>query len=599
MKKSGFLLSFLISLMILAIPFGALGATLENSGDGTGTWIIKIKEDVSSLAAVRNEVNSVADDTQGEMSRLVIGDTVFYTTDNYETALSMADSDLVESVQESGFSQLSYTPNDKYYQPASSHTTYQYAPRLLKAEPAWGVTQGSSDVRIVVIDSGFYYGHEDAANIKAGWDYVMNKQNTFDYSWHGTASAGIIGATTGNEIGIAGAAPNCEVIMLWCFGRPEYADGADKANNDDIARAIRDAVDVYDADVISMSFGTPVNVDAIETAVQYAYGKGAIMVAACGNRGDKSYNRNAYEYPASYDEVIGVGSVDWAERVASSSTQNGSTSVTAPGCAILTLDNYPKTKANYTSATGTSFATPYVAALAGLALSVEPDLTPNDFKTILRYTAKDLGAAGYDYSYGYGLVNYEAVINTLSQGKFVDVPDGQWFSSAIYSLKSKGIINGRTNLYFQPGESITRAEFAKILAVASHQDLQAYNGPSSFSDVAAKSWYLSYINWGNDVGIIEGYGDGRAKPDANISREEMCTMLKRFIDLKGIDLGDAAAANFSDTASISSWASESVFALVKGGIIQGNDDNTFRPANNASRAEVAVMIDRFLQKHPF
>ncbi len=592
MKKLLFLMSLCLTIIVFALPLGVVAA----EDNGGGPWVIKIKDSVSSFSALSGTINGIDEEDSLEYEK--IGDSLYCVTDDYEAAQALADSGVAEYVEETTYSYLSYVPNDRLYAPSgsgSSASSYQYALKLLNAEQGWDITRGSNDVRIVVIDSGFDYSHEDGANIKAGYDYIDNRTNTYDYSWHGTACAGIIGATTGNSLGIAGAAPNCQVYMLRCFGLKDNEQGGD---NMAIAKAIRDAVDVYDADVISMSFGSLYNPTYLYDAVKYAYDKGVIMVAATGNTGaDYGYAKNKLEYPAAYDEVIGVASVDWTKEAAATSTKNKSTYVSAPGCSILTLGNTKK-YANYISADGTSFATPYVASLAALALSIDPSLTPDDFRVALRHTSDDRGAAGYDYSYGYGIVNYGALLTMVSEGKFLDVPEGKWYSEAVYDLKSLNILNGRSKFYFEPAGTIKRCEFATILAKMSGDDLSSYNSQSGFSDIKSTDWFANYMNWGISKGIIKGYGDGTARPSAYITREEMCVMFNRYIAMKGVALTDnGAGMNFSDVGKISDWAYADVAELVSGGIIEGNDDNTFNPLGNSSRAEVAVMIDRFIKAY--
>lgn len=599
MKKIKIFLSFLIAFTLFIIPCGVLGADLQSSSDNTGRWVIKVDDNISSLSGSRSTVRSVETETQGALEPEVIGDSLYYVTEDYEAAKAMAESGIAEYVEETTYSTLSYVPNDTFYlpQPGNPHGSYQYSSDIINAEPAWDITQGSSNVRIVVIDSGFYYSHEDGANIKSGKDYVDGGENKKDRSRHGTATAGLIGATTNNSLGIAGAAPNCEVYMLRCFGNDNNSTIGD---NMAIAEAIRDAVDIYHADIISMSFGGTYNAEYMYEAVQYAYSKGTIMVAATGNKGDSSYGirRNQIEFPAAYDEVIGVSSVDWEKRSVESATKNKSTYVTAPGASVLSLSHHDNSSSTYAPDDGTSFAAPYVSALAGLAKSIDPDITPSEFMALLRYTSEDRGAAGYDYSYGYGIINYGALLGVIDQNKFLDVPDNDWYSDAVYGLQSLGIINGRSQYFFEPNSQIKRSEFVKILASSVNADVNAYSGTSVFSDVKSGDWFANHINWAAAVGIINGYGDGTVRPEANITREEMCSMLNRFIKNQGINLTDQGlSASFTDASSVSFWAEEDVYDLVSAGIIKGNEDNTFRPANNASRAEVCVMVDRLIDNY--
>ena len=185
---------------------------------------------------------------------------------------------------------------------------------------------------------------------------------------------------------------------------------------------------------------------------------------------------------------------------------------------------------------------------------------------------------------------------------FDDVTAGKdWFAPYVYDLVAQGILNGKGiradgTPYFDPQGLITRAEFSKILAAASGENLGAYEGVSKFTDVQGH-WASTYINWAYEKGIVTGFPDGTFGANAQITREQMAVMICRYAAYKGISLPKTTAkANFADDNQIT-WSSEYVYAMQQAGIINGYNENGvfyFRPAGNATRAEAATMISKFL-----
>ena len=177
---------------------------------------------------------------------------------------------------------------------------------------------------------------------------------------------------------------------------------------------------------------------------------------------------------------------------------------------------------------------------------------------------------------------------------FSDVAADAWYVSYVYDLAGKGIINGITPTTFDPEGKITRGQFVKILAYASGDDLSAYSGDSVFADANAH-WSKANINWAYTNKIVYGKSDTQFAPDANITRQEMAVMIKRYADYKNITLPKTnAPITFTDEAEIAAWAKEAVSAMQQANIISGFPDGTFAPQGNATRAQAAKMISVFL-----
>ena len=153
---------------------------------------------------------------------------------------------------------------------------------------------------------------------------------------------------------------------------------------------------------------------------------------------------------------------------------------------------------------------------------------------------------------------------------------------------------------YNPDNDMTRAEFAATIVRA--LGLAPTTGASSFSDVNISAWYCGYVETASAYEIINGYGDGTFGPNDLITREQAMTMMSRAMGITGLDaeLTDAAAdqllSAFSDRASVSVYAEGSIAACIKNEVVFGKTDDTIAPQDSITRAEVAVMVSRLLQK---
>lgn len=177
--------------------------------------------------------------------------------------------------------------------------------------------------------------------------------------------------------------------------------------------------------------------------------------------------------------------------------------------------------------------------------------------------------------------------NTPAATEFGDVPADYWAFDFITTLKDMGIINGKDNGNFEPDAQLTRAEFAKMIAVAF--GLTATSGDSKFADCTADDWYTEFVNAVAEAGYVNGKDDANFGANDPISRQEICTILGRILGVE-----DAGELNFTDADSIADWAQAAVSALVEMGVVNGYEDGTFNGAANATRAEVAKMLVTFL-----
>lgn len=297
------------------------------------------------------------------------------------------------------------TPNDPRFKE-------QYALKKVEAPAAWGLTRGSEQVKIAIVDTGIDANHPDlkrqiVGTFNAiGWRGKLGMSGAKDENGHGTHCAGVAAAVTNNAEGIAGMAPGCRLLIAKALGE----DGSGAAS--DLARAIRWSV-AEGASVISLSVGCPDDASALREAVKQAIDAGVVLVAAMGNEGKTLKN-----YPAAYPGVIAVGATTERDTSAAFSTRGSWISVAAPGANILSTTptykvflNHPEAGGmdrRYGTLSGTSMATPLVAGLAALIKSRHPNWTPAQVKRAIEQTAVGSGRA--DSRIGHGRINAAAAL---------------------------------------------------------------------------------------------------------------------------------------------------------------------------------------------
>jgi thermitase len=289
-------------------------------------------------------------------------------------------------------------PNDPLYKD-------QYAHPYVKTPGAWDVTTGSSDVVVAVLDTGVKITHPDLLGRGVpGYDFVNNDNDPDDDGGHGTNVAGVVAANGNNEIGVAGMDWQVKIMPIKVLN----FDGA--GYHSDIINGVVWATD-NGADVINMSFGGG-GTTAFHDAIKYSYGRGVVLVGSIGNSGQVTYYS-----PSVYEEVIAVGSV-YEDVKSDFSTYGTHLEVVAPGQGIYTT---AISTSGYLRPKGTSFSAPQVAGLASLILAVNPDLTNEQVRAIIRETAVDIGDPGWDELTGYGKINAEAAVKK-AQGTGGETP---------------------------------------------------------------------------------------------------------------------------------------------------------------------------------
>ncbi|WP_242273031.1 S8 family peptidase [Bacillus cereus group sp. BfR-BA-01538] len=243
-------------------------------------------------------------------------------------------------------------------------------------------------IKVAILDNGIYKEHEDLKGKVVKEFNTINLNNPIiDETGHGTAIAGIIAAEN-NNLGILGVMPNIQLYDV------KVLDKQGKGDVDHLIKGIRWCIEQR-VNILNISFGLQSESPELKKAIDEAVDSGIIVVAAAGN----TYGLGV-DYPAKYENVISISSVNKEFKRASSSAK-GKIDFAAPGVDILSTNQ----DGGYSTYSGTSFATAFATGVIA-ALLAEGDNTLNldQIKKILIERSIDLGSTGYDNEFGYGLI---------------------------------------------------------------------------------------------------------------------------------------------------------------------------------------------------
>jgi len=352
----------------------------------------------------------------------------------------------------------------------------------IQAFDAWNITTGDPSVLLGVIDTGIQWDHPDIRNViwvneaedlnhngtldsldlngidddgngfvddVIGWDFtdappfpasgdfLVRDNDPYDEMGHGTAVAGIIIAEGNNLWGTAGVAHGCRLVCL----RAGNSEGF--LQEDDVAAAILYSL-LMGVRVVNMSFGDELVSPLLREIVLYASQEGLVMVCSAGNHGSDDPH-----YPSGYDQTICVGATGLNDEWASFSNVGTSLDLVAPGKEMLSTLLGNQWGLFYNSGNGTSFSTPVVTGVAGLILSVNPSLDPEQVRDILNSTADPLGPPGWDIQYGNGRVNALRAVQAAALGPSVEARITNPSTDSGFSESSLSIIGTAAGPAFQ------------------------------------------------------------------------------------------------------------------------------------------------------
>jgi thermitase len=393
-KKRLFLLPTLLGLLawvVLAWPLSAAGEGLPLSSGKrvSGEILVKFKQGTSQNEIAQLDAAHGAAVVQAIPQLGVLRLRIPKGSDEGQIAAAYRRNPHVQYAEPDFIATALAAPNDPYF-------GYQWSLAKVQASSAWDITTGSPGVTVAVLDTGVDFSHPDLQGKIVASVNFSDSTTASDVNGHGTHVAGIVGAATNNGQGIAGLGYNTTVVNVKVMG--DNGTGGYSR----IAQGIVWAAD-HGAKVINMSLGGPFYSSALEDAVDYAWGKGVVVVAAAGN--DAS---NTPFYPAAFANVIAVASTDRSDMLAPSSDFGDWVDVAAPGGNIYsTLPN-----SDYASLSGTSVASPHVAGLAGLVFTRVTDsngdgLLNDEVRSCIEQYADDIGIAGI----GSGRINaYRSVL---------------------------------------------------------------------------------------------------------------------------------------------------------------------------------------------
>ncbi|MFN8534931.1 MAG: S8 family serine peptidase, partial [Dehalococcoidia bacterium] len=293
------------------------------------------------------------------------------------------------------------TPNDPAY------PGQQYGLQKIRAPFGWAYSTGDEAVIVAVVDTGVDLNHPDlTAKIVDGYDFVNNDPTAQDDQGHGTHVAGIAAGISNNGVGVAGVSWGARIMPV------KVLDSGGSGYTSDVAAGVTWAAD-HGAKVINLSLGSSSPSVTLETAVNYATNRGALVVAAAGNGGNSVPN-----YPGAYANVVAVAATDSNNARASFSTYGGFVDIAAPGVGVYSTVPTGScdlcAPGGYLSLSGTSMATPHVAGLAAVLAGLPQYGTPALVRSAIEGTPLDLGTGGRDDYYGHGLIQLDAAIRFLA-----------------------------------------------------------------------------------------------------------------------------------------------------------------------------------------
>jgi serine protease len=296
----------------------------------------------------------------------------------------------------------------------------------VQAPEAWTKSTGTGAI-VAVVDTGVAYENFGSfaqapdlvgTNFVAGYDFINNDAHANDDEGHGTHVAGTIAQSTNNGQGTAGVAFGATIMPV------KVLSSTGSGSWTSVANGIRFAAD-NGADVINLSLGGSGGSTVLEDAINYAWSRGVVICAATGNSGTSSIG-----FPAAYSNCIAVGATRFDGNRAPYSQYGNGIDVSAPGgdtSVDQNGDGYGDgvlqqtfgtsvTSFGYYFFQGTSMATPHVAGVAALVKAARPTATAAEVRAAIESSCVDRGTAGYDTTFGHGIVDANAAVDAILGG---------------------------------------------------------------------------------------------------------------------------------------------------------------------------------------
>lgn len=366
---------------------------------------------------------------------------------------------------------MAMEPNDPYY------VGNQWNMAAVQGPQAWDV-YGSSDVIVAVLDTGLNQDNppDGIGCVVPGYNAIEPSKPPHDGHYHGTHVSGTVAQTTHNSIGVVGLAYQACVMPI------KVLSDSGSGSSADLAEALYWAYQ-NGADVINMSLGFGKNNLAVfENDPTYAALNSApsnvTLVAASGNESWEFVG-----YPASHPKVISVGATDSSNVVASFSNAGADLDLVAPGVRVA-QEAFSSGQWNYWLLSGTSMASPHVAAAAAMLLAEDSSLTSQEIRSILTTSAKDLGPVGFDNSYGHGIIQVADALAALGVSVAVPPPpppEEPTNSEPVVELSAPGLSlvdNGDGSITLNWSDESTAESGYRVYRSKLNERKQTFGNPS-------------------------------------------------------------------------------------------------------------------------
>jgi serine protease AprX len=377
---------------------------IQKASDGQNTYVVVFNDEPGKACAFNDQVTTFVSENNAEILCR------YNTLNGVALKLSDGNADSLKKLKNVRYIEKDITFN----------ASLNKATGIMSTPQVWDLGYTGKGIKVAVIDTGIDASHPDLKGKVVEWkDFVNGKKTPYDDYGHGTHCAGIIGGTGAASDGkYKGAAPGVQFIGIKVLGK----DGSGGLSA--ILQGIEYAAN-SDAKVISMSLGSNEHSQAVDDLVSKAVKKGKIVVVAAGNSGPDSKTIGC---PSDNPDAITVGATDKSDAIASFSsrgpTRDGTVKpdVCAPGKDIIScratgiMDNKAIEK-YYLRMSGTSMACPMVSGSVALMVQKNPALTPQDAKTILEKSSKQVGKNCPNCDYGFGRVNIKDAISYMD-GKY-------------------------------------------------------------------------------------------------------------------------------------------------------------------------------------
>ncbi len=402
-KRIGALITALIFCFNMMVPEGLMIKAAQLTGENSKNYLIvtKDKETVKQLEKTYDKTEEIGENAQGNLEKNHM--TSVALTQNEAKKLEK-DADIL-SVEEDA----EVTASSEVIPEKDIHEKEEKVVEKNKSETEWNMqmihadstkdTKGKDKVKIAVLDSGVDDGND--IDLAYSITLVPGEEEMsplfMDGTGHGNSVAGLIAAKD-NQEGITGIAPDAEIYSI------RVLDDENKAPVSRIVEGIYTAIREK-VNIINMSFGMDKPSEALEKAIQDAHEAGILLVAAAGNTGDKGV-----QYPAAFDEVIAVGSVDKEAQVTGSSSKGEEVEIVAPGELVRSTGVLGDERVD----SGTSLAAPQVAAVAAKIWSKNIEMPAEFVRQVL---AKSANCYGDKDECGYGLLDASYALKNYSKYK--------------------------------------------------------------------------------------------------------------------------------------------------------------------------------------